>query len=351
MKFISFGDLVEVTYDDGSIELVSKETAAELGYKERQIKISYNGKTYGYRAFSKLVGINASVIYNYYKKGHTDGKAILEAYYKQKASKTEINISYQGKMYNSSSFGKLADMYPHTVRDYYKRGYTTGEEILAEHQKYKTVKQNNTIYYKNKEYTVNEFSILTGIQYSTIWNYCKRGINDGETIIKSHTTYIAPRKDVKITYKNNQYSLSNFSKMTNIPYHVVKTCYKNKIRTGEEIIAYFDTNYQPMSKQKRQIIYNNKIYTHTKFAKLIGIANQTVAAYYDKGLHTGEEIITAYNSTKTSRHFTVTYQGQQYSLNKFKDISGIPSTTINRYYNLGLKAGEEMIERYYKNKR
>ena len=38
MKFIDFGDLVEVTYDNGNQELVSKEEALALGYKERNKK-------------------------------------------------------------------------------------------------------------------------------------------------------------------------------------------------------------------------------------------------------------------------------------------------------------------------
>lgn len=247
MKFISFGDLIEVTYNDGSIELISKEKAAELDYKERQ----------------------------------------------QSINKQKIQITYQNKIFTGSQFANITGIDRATVGIYYKRGLHTGEEIIAAYNKCKTAR--HIITYGNQEYTTYSFSKLTGISEATIQRYYNKGLRTGEEILESYKSVNA-----SILYNNTYYNMEQFSRLTQISNSIINRYYKKGLRTGEEMLAQYAKNGM-RPKSVRTITYKKQQQSLNSFVKSIGMDYTSAVLLYNKGIRTGEELLTIHNSRKRVR--------------------------------------------------
>ena len=137
MKFIDFGDLVEVTYDNGNRELVSKEEALALGYKER--------------------------------------------------NKKYIQIPYKNQLYSVSQFGKHTGISESAIRSLYHNGYVTGEQIIAHYNPKLKTTRGREITYKNNIYTPADFSKETGIGLSTIAGYYNTCGCNGDLMVEKYT--------------------------------------------------------------------------------------------------------------------------------------------------------------------
>ena len=337
MKFINFGDLVEVTYDDGSIELVSKEEAYTLGYKKQiDYRITYKGKVYNSAQLSKLTGISVVTICKYYNKGLHTGEEIVEAYEKQKETIRGIIITYQGKVYNSAQLSKLIGITHATIIKYYNKGFRTGEEILEAYNKQK--ENRYKIIHQDKVLSSEQFSKLTGISSTTVHSYYNKGLRTGEEMIKEYDKY-------KITYQGKVLNSEQFSKLTGISGKTIRNYYNKGLRTGEEIIDV----YNKQKENKYKIVYQGQIYNSEQFSSISGLSSAVIYKYYNKGLRTGEEMIATYNKQKQpKREIRITYQGKEYNSQQFSDIARINVSTVLNYYNKGLRTGEEMIATYNK---
>ena len=291
MKFVDFGDLVEVTYDNDNIELISKEEAYKLGYKEQQkIEILYNNKIYSCRKFSALTKINYSTILALYNKGLHTGEEIIEAYNKIKSSKNETNITYKNEVFNCAQFSKLVQIHNSITLRYYNKGLHTGEEILEAYNKAKEYRRGRLITYQDKVYSISQFSKLIKVHDNTVRDYYNKGLRTGEEIIQAYNKAKAIKSNIGITYEGQVFTATQFSKLTNIDVHVICNYYSKGICTGEEILKTYN------KRKAIKIMYQGKVYTGRQFSSLTGISSATVYKYYTQGMLTGEEMLIHYNS-------------------------------------------------------
>lgn len=341
MKFVDFGDLVEVTYDNGDQELLSKEDALALGYKERQeIEITYKGEVYNATQFGRKVKISINAVCRYYKKGYCTGEEIIDAYNKQKDSKKEIQILYNNNTYNSNQFSKLSGISSTTIQACYKKGITSGEEIIAEHG----TKIRN-IEYKNQYLTQEQLSNLTKIPARIISQYYEQGIRSGEKMeqLWCETKHKKNMQVLKISYMGQYYTVRQLSKLINIPETNIRTYYyKRGLTTGEQMKA--------CHKAQLKIQHGGRVYTAAEFGREFNVSNKTVILLYNKGLRTGEAILQRIAEKQQSIK-TVTYNGQIYTLSNFCKQTNVSYKTFSKYYNeTGLRTGEELLDHYYNNR-
>lgn len=341
MKFISFGDLVEVTYDDGSIELVSKENAVELGYKERQnIEISYKGKMYTVTALSNELQISAGTIRRYYDAGYSTGEEIMDAYTKNK--QTEVRVLHNGKIYNSVQFETISGINSSTIAKYFKQGYITGDAIIKHYND--CLKQYLQIPYKNKTYNPNDLSKILSISAGTIKKYYLKGYKTGEEIEAAYKANNNIEK-IKITYKGQEYSPTKLAELIQISPGTIKHYYNNGCQTGEEIVA----AYAKSAPRRIYIPYKGKMYSINGLSKVTKISYNAILNYYNKGYRTGEEIVAYYNMQyATVESEIITYEGKEYSPYSFAKLSGMSDTTIRKYYRRGLRTGQQILAEHTK---
>ena len=346
MKFIDFGDLVEVTYNNGNQELVSKEEALALGYKEREklCGITYNNKVYNVCQFSKLTGINTNTVYAYYRRGITDGEELIRLYQEYKANNLDRPITYKGEMYVPTTLSRVINITNRIIIKYYDEGLHTGEEIIEAYNRDRN--QRLVITYNGQKYTYAEFGRLAKMTPTTVANYHKKGYNTGEEIIEACNKNRLRMQTKSVSYNGQVYASGVFSKLVGIPKYFVRDCCDKGITAGEEII----TLYKESGRKYLTIPYKGKQYTSTEFSKLFGVKVNSLHYYAGKGLHTGEEILQALAEQQQSKK-KVSYNGHMYTRTEFADISRIPYPTIISYYTkYNIRTGEEMIARYNKNK-
>ena len=307
MKFVDFGDLVEVTYDDDNIELISKYDAVEkLGYKQgRTLLITYHLQIFELRQFCIDKKIDYTKAYNFYSKGIRKGEILLQ---KCKAKPIVVKITYQGKVFNASQFAKLADISQQTVLKYYKQGLTTGEEIIYTYQQsiLENQQQYNCVFYNENAYSCSAFARLTGISEGTIMQYYRKGIHNGQEMIDTYnknSNFHKTKEKRKIPYKGKYYTVKEFSKLTCMTDGTIYNYLNHKnCRTGEEMIRLYESQKDmgsPKSKVKRTIItYNGKEYSAAEFSTLTNISDSTICRYCRQGITSGEEILRLYAQNK-----------------------------------------------------
>lgn len=352
MKFVDFGDLVEVTYDDESVELISKEEATKLGYKEiQEIKIPYEGKIYTSTEFSRRTDINDNFIGKCYRAGICTGEAIITEYAKRGRKQKYVKIPYNNQILSVAQFSEHSGIKPTTIHHYLAKGFSTGEEIIIAYNKVQTSKP--TITYKNKNYDLLSFSKLpeVKISYATIRTYYKDGLRTGEEMIEKHNNckLLHP---IVITYANKSITLKQFSELVNVPFPTAKYYCDKGIKTGEEILTLYNKNKVTL------VSYQGGLYTFNKLSKLINISSTTISNYYADGIYTGEKMIEHYNRRKAystrsnvrKEKLVIPYNGCNYTTEQLSSITGISKSTITSYYRKGYKTGEEMIAYYNRNK-
>lgn len=292
MKFVDFGDLVEVTYDDESVELIAKEEAYKLGYKERQ----------------------------------------------------QLRITYKGQIYNGDKFAKLIGIDRATVHRLYHLGYVTGEEIERIAQQRKEECQFD-IHYENVTYSANTFCKSFRLPQKLVYSMCQKGITDGNLIIEAHKTYmleIEQRRGPVITYNKQYIRLFDFAKKHGMTNKTAKKYYSRGLRTGEEMLLLRDKK-QP--KKDKQIPYKGRIYNFKEFTEETGIAYKFIIKHYCDKITTGEELIELYNASKEKTK-TIIYQNNVISYKKFSDLTGVALTSVYSYVQKGCKTGEEILALY-----
>lgn len=343
MKFISFGDLVEVTYDDGSIELISKEKAVELGYKERnEIKISYKGQILNCSTFNELSGISRNTIYRLYYEGLRTGEDIIDAYNKMRKCK-RVLIPYNGSVYTARQLGKLLCTNGSTIVRYYQNGLKTGEEIEAAYNKQKENRTDVQIFYNGTIYNSVEFGRETGMNPSTVRSYYNKGFHKGEEIIEAFNANKPRVTPIKITYKGKEYTRQQFAKISKIKPTTIYSYYKKGLCTGEEIISAYKGYEETIN--NILIPYKGTNYTVNQLSKKLKIYYMRIYTYYLTGLRTGEEILATYNRNKR-KVIEFPYNGNIYTMTQFSELTKISRATVFNYYKKGVRTGEEMIELY-----
>jgi hypothetical protein len=197
-------------------------------------------------------------------------------------------------------------------------------------------------------YNIQQFSYLTKIPVTTINRYYHNGLFTGEEIVATYKRYREHKLTVELTYKGEVYNSKQFSAITNMSDTFIRDCYKRGLRTGEEIIEAYAEYKSTVNNYS--IMYKNISYNSKQLSNILKIPAPTIRQYYNKGLRTGEEIFSAYTANQKGHKKLVSYQNNICNLSQVNKLTGIPRHFVSRCYSLGIRTGEEMIERYNERK-
>ena len=221
------------------------------------ISVNYEGIEYpSLTALARAFNIPESTVKDRWKRGIRTPEELIKLYRK---SKQQLNITYQEKNFHTfNSLSRVCHISPSTLRDRYNHGLRD-EKLFAKpkDRKKRRTNQNFSINYKGKNYTT--FSSLarkTGISKNTIRDRWNRGIHDPNLLVK--TQVVSSKKKNKrsnlnktghtIIFREKTYnSLSEFARTNRRSPRLVQRRWNRGIRDPEKLIVPPDPKYQHKS--------------------------------------------------------------------------------------------------------
>ena len=248
-------------------------------------------------------------------------------------------FTYQGRPISISAFARLLEKNEDTVKSTINRhNYHTGEEVINHYN----TKDSKGFTYQGKQISMPDFAKLIGIPVarlkSTVYR-CK--YSTGEEVIEYYSKFGYNR----FTYQGKLTTVSNFAKIIGKNYRsVANLIAKHKYRTGEEVIDHYNNKTKHYNKlANNQFTYQGKPIAIADFARLIGKNLYTVYGIKQAhNYHTGEEIIDRYNKNKR-----LNYQDKPITVQAFAKLIGKTKSAVQAVLcKYQYCTGEEVIEHY-----
>ena len=221
------------------------------------ISVNYKGIEYpSLTALAHAFNIPESTVKDRWRRGIRTPEELIKSYQK---SKQQLNITYQGAIYHTyNSLARACGINASTLRDRHNHGLR-GSALFIKPKvtKKRKPKQEISIKYQGKKYTT--FSSLarkTGISKNTIRDRWNRGIHDPNLLVK--TQVVSSKKKNKrsnlnktghtIIFREKTYnSLSEFARTNRRSPRLVLRRWSRGIRDPEKLIAPPDPKYQHRS--------------------------------------------------------------------------------------------------------
>lgn len=221
------------------------------------ISVNYKGIEYpSLTALAHAFNIPESTVKDRWRRGIRTPEELIKSYQK---SKQQLNITYQGTIYHTyNSLARACGINASTLRDRHNHGLR-GSALFIKPKvtKKRKPKQEISIKYQGKKYTT--FSSLarkTGISTNTIRDRWNRGIHDPNLLVKKQV--VSSKKKNKrsnlnktghtIIFREKTYnSLSEFARTNRRSPRLVLRRWSRGIRDPEKLIAPPDPKYQHRS--------------------------------------------------------------------------------------------------------
>ena len=221
------------------------------------ISVNYKGIEYpSLTALAHAFNIPESTVKDRWRRGIRTPEELIKSYQK---SKQQLNITYQGAIYHTyNSLARACGINASTLRDRHNHGLR-GSALFIKPKvtKKRKPKQEISIKYQGKKYTT--FSSLarkTGISKNTIRDRWNRGIHDPNLLVKNQV--VSSKKKNKrsnlnktghtIIFREKTYnSLSEFARTNRRSPRLVLRRWSRGIRDPEKLIAPPDPKYQHRS--------------------------------------------------------------------------------------------------------
>lgn len=221
------------------------------------ISVNYKGIEYpSLTALAHAFNIPESTVKDRWRRGIRTPEELIKSYQK---SKQQLNITYQGAIYHTyNSLARACGINASTLRDRHNHGLR-GSALFIKPKvtKKRKPKQEISIKYQGKKYTT--FSSLarkTGISTNTIRDRWNRGIHDPNLLVKKQV--VSSKKKNKrsnlnktghtIIFREKTYnSLSEFARTNRRSPRLVLRRWSRGIRDPEKLIAPPDPKYQHRS--------------------------------------------------------------------------------------------------------
>lgn len=221
------------------------------------ISVNYKGIEYpSLTALAHAFNIPESTVKDRWRRGIRTPEELIKSYQK---SKQQLNITYQGAIYHTyNSLARACGINASTLRDRHNHGLR-GSALFIKPKvtKKRKPKQEISIKYQGKKYTT--FSSLarkTGISTNTIRDRWNRGIHDPNLLVKNQV--VSSKKKNKrsnlnktghtIIFREKTYnSLSEFARTNRRSPRLVLRRWSRGIRDPEKLIAPPDPKYQHRS--------------------------------------------------------------------------------------------------------
>lgn len=253
------------------------------------ISVNYKGIEYpSLTALAHAFNIPESTVKDRWRRGIRTPEELIKSYQK---SKPQLNITYQGTIYHTyNSLARACGINASTLRDRYNHGLRD-EKLFAKpkDRKKRRTNQNFSINYKGKNYTTfTSLSIETGISKSTIRDRWNSGIRDPEKLIappdpkyQHKSVYV---KQYEIVVRGEKYtSIASLARKYDLKPAVISKRIRDG-KTGEDLIKPVRTFRKTSS-----IDYKGKHYQNlAEFARDNNLEYSIVYSRWKYGVHDAE---------------------------------------------------------------
>ena len=323
------------------------------------ISVNYKGIEYpSLTALAHAFNIPESTVKDRWRRGIRTPEELIKSYQK---SKPQLNITYQGTIYHTyNSLARACGINASTLRDRHNHGLR-GSALFIKPKvtKKRKPKQEISIKYQGKKYTT--FSSLarkTGISKNTIRDRWNRGIHDPNLLVKNQV--VSSKKKNKrsnlnktghtIIFREKTYnSLSEFARTNRRSPRLVQRRWSRGIRDPEKLIAPPDPKYQHKS------VYVKQYEIVVRGEKYISIAS--LARKYDlkpaviskriRDGKTGEDLIKPVRTFRKTS--SIDYKGKHYqNLAEFARDNNLEYSIVYSRWKYGVHDAE-LLARPVKN--
>lgn len=286
------------------------------------ISVNYKGIEYpSLTALAHAFNIPESTVKDRWRRGIRTPEELIKSYQK---SKQQLNITYQGAIYHTyNSLARACGINASTLRDRYNHGLR-GSALFIKPKvtKKRKPKQEISIKYQGKKYTT--FSSLarkTGISKNTIRDRWNRGIHDPNLLVKNQV--VSSKKKNKrsnlnktghtIIFREKTYnSLSEFARTNQRSPRLVQRRWSRGIRDPEELIAPPDPKYQHKSVYVKpyEIVVRGEKYTSIASLARKYDLKPAVISKRIRDGKTGEDLIKPVRTFRKTS--SIDYKGKHY---------------------------------------
>ena len=286
------------------------------------ISVNYKGIEYpSLTALAHAFNIPESTVKDRWRRGIRTPEELIKSYQK---SKQQLNITYQGAIYHTyNSLARACGINASTLRDRHNHGLR-GSALFIKPKvtKKRKPKQEISIKYQGKKYTT--FSSLarkTGISKNTIRDRWNRGIHDPNLLVKNQV--VSSKKKNKrsnlnktgytIIFREKTYnSLSEFARTNQRSPRLVLRRWSRGIRDPEKLIAPPDPKYQHKSVYVKQyeIVVRGEKYTSIASLARKYDLKPAVISKRIRDGKTGEDLIKPVRTFRKTS--SIDYKGKHY---------------------------------------
>lgn len=286
------------------------------------ISVNYKGIEYpSLTALAHAFNIPESTVKDRWRRGIRTPEELIKSYQK---SKQQLNITYQGAIYHTyNSLARACGINASTLRDRHNHGLR-GSALFIKPKvtKKRKPKQEISIKYQGKKYTT--FSSLarkTGISKNTIRDRWNRGIHDPNLLVK--TQVVSSKKKNKrsnlnktghtIIFREKTYnSLSEFARTNRRSPRLVLRRWSRGIRDPEKLIAPPDPKYQHKSVYVKpyEIVVRGEKYTSIASLARKYDLKPAVISKRIRDGKTGEDLIKPVRTFRKTS--SIDYKGKHY---------------------------------------
>ena len=286
------------------------------------ISVNYKGIEYpSLTALAHAFNIPESTVKDRWRRGIRTPEELIKSYQK---SKQQLNITYQGAIYHTyNSLARACGINASTLRDRHNHGLR-GSALFIKPKvtKKRKPKQEISIKYQGKKYTT--FSSLarkTGISTNTIRDRWNRGIHDPNLLVKNQV--VSSKKKNKrsnlnktghtIIFREKTYnSLSEFARTNRRSPRLVLRRWSRGIRDPEKLIAPPDPKYQHRSVYVKpyEIVVRGEKYTSIASLARKYDLKPAVISKRLRDGKTGEDLIKPVRTVRKTS--SIDYKGKHY---------------------------------------
>lgn len=286
------------------------------------ISVNYKGIEYpSLTALAHAFNIPESTVKDRWRRGIRTPEELIKSYQK---SKQQLNITYQGAIYHTyNSLARACGINASTLRDRHNHGLR-GSALFIKPKvtKKRKPKQEISIKYQGKKYTT--FSSLarkTGISKNTIRDRWNRGIHDPNLLVKNQV--VSSKKKNKrsnlnktghtIIFREKTYnSLSEFARTNQRSPRLVQRRWNRGIRDPEKLIAPPDPKYQHKSVYVKpyEIVVRGEKYTSIASLARKYDLKPAVISKRIRDGKTGEDLIKPVRTFRKTS--SIDYKGKHY---------------------------------------
>lgn len=318
------------------------------------ISVNYKGIEYpSLTALAHAFNIPESTVKDRWRRGIRTPEELIKSYQK---SKQQLNITYQGTIYHTyNSLARACGINASTLRDRHNHGLR-GSALFIKPKvtKKRKPKQEISIKYQGKKYTTfSSLASKTGISKNTIRDRWNRGIHDPNLLVK--TQVVSSKKKNKrsnlnktghtIIFREKTYnSLSEFARTNRRSPRLVQRRWNRGIRDPEKLIAPPDPKYQ--HKSVYVVVRGEKYTSIASLARKYDLKPAVISKRIRDG-KTGEDLIKPVRTfRKTS---SIDYKGKHYqNLAEFARDNNLEYSIVYSRWKYGVHDAE-LLARPVKN--